>query len=55
MVEPGIMVAQAATTMAEPLRRAVAKGVVLSAPARHGRRVQLVDVEAWMESKRTKR
>ena len=36
------------------LRRAVAEGEVPSAPARHGPRVQLVDVEAWMESKRAK-
>ena len=56
-VEAGVTVAQAATMLNLPvmtLRRAVAEGEVLSAPARHGRRVQLVDVEAWMESKRTK-
>jgi len=56
-VEAGVTVAQAATMLNLPvmtLRRAVAEGEVLSAPARHGRRVQLVDVEAWMESKRAK-
>ncbi len=56
-VEPGFTVVQAATMLNLPLmtlRRAVAAGEVPSAPGRHGRRVQLVDVEAWMESKRAK-
>jgi len=56
-VEPGVTVVQAATMLNLPvmtLRRAVAAGEVPSAPERHGRRVQLVEFEAWMESKRAK-
>ena len=57
VIEPGVTVAQAATMLNLPvmtLRRAVAEGEVPAAPGRHGRRVQLADVEAWMESKRAK-
>jgi len=51
---PGVTVAEAATALNVPvmtLRRAVAEGEVPSQPSRHGRRVEVVDVEAWMESK----
>ena len=58
VLAPGVTVADAASVLNLPvmtLRRAVAEGEVPSQPSRHGRRVEVVQVETWMESKARRR